>query len=140
MIRVVFGPMLGLLHPDYSVGEALGLPTAGWKIIEVGQQKFAWPGWTRLEKEFDAAVKGSDGRKVELRTNVEFLIVRAQRMVRANILPKDEVEFVFVSASYTIVVQHDEDGDFLTEIPGGFFEEAFHQLFASDEELFGGGA
>lgn len=69
-----------------------------------------------------------------LETHSEHLILRLMRRIREGIISPDNVCVVFVEplkrGSRFIELRIDEEGDFIDEWPGGFFEESFHEKFA----------
>jgi hypothetical protein len=69
-----------------------------------------------------------------LETHSEHLILRLMRRIREEKLRPDDVCVLFVEptdrGSRFVELRIDEDGDFIDEWPGGFFEESFHEKFA----------
>jgi hypothetical protein len=69
-----------------------------------------------------------------LETHSEHLILRLMRRIREGKIRPDDVGVIFVEplarGSRFIELRIDEDGDFIDEWPGGFFEESFHEKFA----------
>jgi hypothetical protein len=68
-----------------------------------------------------------------LETHSEHLILRLMRRIREGKISPDDVGVVFVEplarGSRFIELRIDEEGDFIDEWPGGFFEESFHEKF-----------
>lgn len=68
-----------------------------------------------------------------LETHSEHLILRLMRRIREGRLSPDDVGVIFVEplarGSRFVELRIDEDGDFIDEWPGGFFEESFHEKF-----------
>lgn len=68
-----------------------------------------------------------------LETHSEHLILRLMRRIREGKISPDDIGVVFVEplarGSRFIELRIDEDGDFIDEWPGGFFEESFHEKF-----------
>jgi len=70
-----------------------------------------------------------------IETHSEHLILRLQRLVREGKLNSDDLSVIYVTKGEGgSVCQHlrlDEEGDFIDPWPEGFFEEGFHEMFAS---------
>ncbi|MBP7711459.1 MAG: AAA family ATPase [Gammaproteobacteria bacterium] len=68
-----------------------------------------------------------------LETHSEHLILRLMRRIREGKISPNDVGVVFVEplarGSRFIELRIDEEGDFIDEWPGGFFEESFHEKF-----------
>lgn len=68
-----------------------------------------------------------------LETHSEHLILRLMRRIREGQISSDDIGVVFVEplarGSRFIELRIDEEGDFIDEWPGGFFEESFHEKF-----------
>jgi predicted ATPase len=69
-----------------------------------------------------------------LETHSEHLILRLMRRIREGKISSDDVGVVYVEplpqGSRFIELRIDEQGDFIDEWPGGFFEESFNEKFA----------
>ena len=69
-----------------------------------------------------------------LETHSEHLILRLMRRIREQKLSPEDVSVIFVEpqsqGSRFLELRMDEEGDFIDEWPGGFFEESFHEKFA----------
>jgi hypothetical protein len=69
-----------------------------------------------------------------LETHSEHLILRLMRRIREGKVSSDDIGVVFVEplarGSRFLDLRIDEEGDFIDEWPGGFFEESFHEKFA----------
>jgi len=69
-----------------------------------------------------------------LETHSEHLILRMMRRIREGKVSSDDIGVVFVEplerGSRFLDLRIDDDGDFIDEWPGGFFEESFHEKFA----------
>jgi predicted ATPase/ribulose bisphosphate carboxylase small subunit len=69
-----------------------------------------------------------------LETHSEHLILRLMRRIREGKISSDDVGVVYVEplpqGSRFIELRIDENGDFIDEWPGGFFEESFNEKFA----------
>lgn len=83
---------------------------------------------------FIEAALGSRQNTFILETHSEHLILRLMRRIREGKISPDDVGVVFVEplerGSRFIELRIDEEGDFIDEWPGGFFEESFHEKFA----------
>lgn len=70
-----------------------------------------------------------------LETHSEHLILRLLRRIREGRISPTDVGVIFVEplaqGSRFINLRIDEEGDFIDEWPGGFFEESFHEKFSS---------
>ena len=69
-----------------------------------------------------------------LETHSEHLILRLMRRIREGKISSDDVGVVYVEplpqGSRFIELRIDEQGDFIDEWPGGFFEESFNEKFS----------
>jgi hypothetical protein len=69
-----------------------------------------------------------------LETHSEHLIHRLSRRIREGKISPDDIGVVYVEplerGSRFVELSLDEDGDFIDEWPGGFFEESFKEKFA----------
>ncbi len=83
---------------------------------------------------FIESATGEQENTFVLETHSEHLILRLLRRIREGALQPDDVAVLFVEPTPAgSQVRHlaiDEDGDFIDEWPGGFFEESFHETFA----------
>lgn len=68
-----------------------------------------------------------------LETHSEHIILRLMRRIREGTLNPEDVCVIYVDplsqGSKVIELRIDDDGDFIDEWPGGFFEESFHEKF-----------
>lgn len=82
---------------------------------------------------FIEAALGERKNTFILETHSEHLILRLMRRIREGKISQDDVGVVFVEplarGSRFIELRIDEEGDFIDEWPGGFFEESFHEKF-----------
>jgi hypothetical protein len=85
----------------------------------------------------DVFVESATGERQNtfiLETHSEHLILRLMRRIREGKLSPDDVGVIFADphsqGSRFVELQIDEEGDFIDEWPGGFFEESFHEKFA----------
>jgi len=82
---------------------------------------------------FIEAALGERQNTFILETHSEHLILRLMRRIREGKISPDDVGVVFVEplarGSRFIELRIDEEGDFIDEWPGGFFEESFHEKF-----------
>ncbi len=78
--------------------------------------------------------KGPDNQWL-IETHSEALMLRLQRRIREGVLDASDVSVAFVlpgpHGSRILKMELDDDGEFLTEWPGGFFEEDFDELFGT---------
>lgn len=70
-----------------------------------------------------------------LETHSETLVLRLQRRIREGSLSPKDVSILYVNplgdqGAVIKELELDEEGDFIDEWPGGFFEESFHEKFA----------
>lgn len=70
-----------------------------------------------------------------LETHSEHLVLRLLRRVREGRIRPDDISILFVEplpdrGSRIVELHIDEDGDFIDQWPGGFFEESFHEKFS----------
>lgn len=83
---------------------------------------------------FIEAALGERENTFILETHSEPLILRLMRRIREGKISHEDVGVVFVEpltrGSRFIELRIDEDGDFIDDWPGGFFEESFHEKFA----------
>lgn len=82
---------------------------------------------------FIEAALGQRKNTFILETHSEHLILRLMRRIREGKISPDDIGVVFVEplarGSRFIELRIDEEGDFIDEWPGGFFEESFHEKF-----------
>jgi hypothetical protein len=69
-------------------------------------------------------------------THSETLMLRLQRRIREGALSPADVSIIYVDpipdqGSKVLSLQLDEDGDFIDEWPGGFFEEGYEEKFSA---------
>jgi hypothetical protein len=83
---------------------------------------------------FIEAALGPRQNSFILETHSEHLILRLMRRIREGKVKSDDIGVVFVEplarGSRFLELRIDEEGDFIDEWPGGFFEESFHEKFA----------
>ncbi len=82
---------------------------------------------------FIEAALGQRKNTFILETHSEHMILRLMRRIREGKISPDDIGVVFVEplarGSRFIELRIDEEGDFIDEWPGGFFEESFHEKF-----------
>lgn len=82
---------------------------------------------------FIEAALGERKNTFILETHSEHLILRLMRRIREGKISPDDIGVVFVeplaNGSRFVELRIDEEGDFIDEWPGGFFEESFHEKF-----------
>jgi hypothetical protein len=85
---------------------------------------------------FIEAALGERKNTFILETHSEHLILRLMRRIREGKISPDDIGVIFVEplarGSRFIELNIDEEGDFIDEWPGGFFEESFHEKFGGD--------
>ncbi|GET42902.1 hypothetical protein MiSe_77200 [Microseira wollei NIES-4236] len=68
-----------------------------------------------------------------IETHSEHLMLRLQKLIRKGELNPDDVSVIYVDrgleGSKCLHLRLDEEGDFIDEWPGGFFEEDFNEIF-----------
>lgn len=80
--------------------------------------------------------ESSENKFFLIETHSEHLILRLMRRIREGKIEPDDVNVIFIELTgkgrdiQLIKLRLDEDGDFIDEWPGGFFEESFHEKFA----------
>ena len=80
------------------------------------------------------------GNTFIIETHSENLLLRLEKLIRKGELSKDDVSVIYVDksedGSYCIPLIIDNEGDIenIDEIPDGFFEESFNELFDVDKE------
>lgn len=84
---------------------------------------------------FIEAATGERGNRFILETHSEHLILRILRRIRERRLHPDDIAVLFVEplagrGSRIVELRVDEEGDFIDDWPGGFFEESYREKFA----------
>ncbi len=83
---------------------------------------------------FIEAALGPRQNSFILETHSEHMILRLMRRIREGKVKSDDICVVFVEplarGSRFLELRIDEEGDFIDEWPGGFFEESFHEKFS----------
>nr|MBF4243281.1 hypothetical protein [Vibrio anguillarum] len=68
-----------------------------------------------------------------IETHSEALMLRIQRRIREGTLPKEMVSVLYVDVgdlgAQVTELKLDDEGDFLTHWPNGFFEERVNEMF-----------
>ncbi|HEY9848244.1 MAG TPA: DUF3696 domain-containing protein [Leptolyngbyaceae cyanobacterium] len=68
-----------------------------------------------------------------IETHSEHLMLRLQKLIRKGELKPEDVSVIYVDraaeGSKCLHLRLDEEGDFIDEWPGGFFEEDFNEIF-----------
>lgn len=79
------------------------------------------------------SIKAPYGNRFIVETHSEHIVLRIQKLIRQQILKSEDVSIVYVDrtqdASRCIPLRLDKDGDFIDQWPGGFFEEAYQEIF-----------
>lgn len=129
-------------HRDVGIGISQVLPVlvmaygSSGKLIAIEQPEIHLH--PALQAELgDVFIESALGERQNtfiLETHSEHLILRLLRRVREKKLRADDVCVLFVEpatgGSRVKQLEIDDDGDFIDEWPGGFFEESFHEKFA----------
>ena len=94
----------------------------------------------QLGEMFKEAVKERKNTFI-IETHSENLLLRLQKLVRHGELSKDDISIIYVDktkdkGSYCIPLKLDDEGDIenINEVPNGFFEEGFDELFDITKE------
>ena len=75
-----------------------------------------------------------------IETHSENLLLRLEKLIRHGELSKDDVSVIYVdkneNGSYCIPLELDAEGDIIniSDVPDGFFEEGFDELFDIDKD------
>lgn len=129
-------------HRDVGIGISQVLPVlvmayaSRGKLLAMEQPEIhLHPGLqAELADVFIESATGERQNTFILETHSEHLILRLMRRIREGKLKPEDVGVVFVDptsqGSRFVELQIDEEGDFIDEWPGGFFEESFHERFA----------
>ena len=71
-----------------------------------------------------------------IETHSEALLLRFQRLVKYGHLNKEDLKIIYIDNNLDcqkiLEINIDDDGDFLTEWPEGFFEERMNELYGGD--------
>jgi predicted ATPase len=86
---------------------------------------------------FAECIKAPNRNQFIIETHSEHLILRLQRLIRRGDLEPNQVSVLYVGRapgdeSFGSVVQQleiDDDGDFITQWPDGFFDESLEEMF-----------
>jgi hypothetical protein len=82
---------------------------------------------------FIDSVSESQKNQWIIETHSEALMLRIQRRIREGKIPKELVSVLYVdvgnSGSQVTQIELDDDGDFTTDWPEGFFEERLEEVF-----------
>jgi hypothetical protein len=131
-----------LTHRDVGIGISQVLPVlvmaygSQGKLLAMEQPEIhLHPGLqAELADVFIESALGAGQNTFILETHSEHLILRLMRRIREGKLSPDDVAVIFVDpqaqGSRFIELRIDEEGDFIDEWPGGFFEESFHEKFS----------
>jgi AAA ATPase-like protein/uncharacterized protein DUF3696 len=82
---------------------------------------------------FAETIKPPYNNRFIVETHSEHIVLRVQKLIRQRALSVDDVSIVYVErtpeASRCIPLRMDTDGDFIDQWPGGFFEDAYQEIF-----------
>jgi len=84
-----------------------------------------------------ASVRGGTANQWIVETHSEALILRIQRRIREGLLSPGDVSVLYVEpvegrGSVVLPLHLSDDGGFLDEWPGGFFEESYREMLGED--------
>lgn len=84
-----------------------------------------------------AAVSGRTRRQFIIETHSEHILLRLQRLIRDNKLASDKLRILFVDkqrgGSTVSELRVAPNGDLLDHWPGGFFDDAFKEVFGVEQ-------
>lgn len=86
---------------------------------------------------FADAIKATNNTFI-IETHSENLLLRLEKLIRKGELSKEDVSVIYVHkdkmGSHCIPLELDDEGDVVNikDIPGGFFEEGYNELFGND--------
>jgi predicted ATPase len=82
---------------------------------------------------FAETIKPPYNNRFIVETHSEHIMLRIQKLIREGVLKPEDVSVVYVDrtadASRCIPLRIDDDGDFIDQWPGGFFEDAYQEIF-----------
>jgi hypothetical protein len=82
---------------------------------------------------FAESIKPPYENRFIVETHSEHIVLRIQKLIRKGVLKPADVSVVYVDrtseASKCIPLRIDDDGDFVDQWPGGFFEETYQEIF-----------
>ena len=90
-----------------------------------------------LGQMFAEAVRDRPGTQFIVETHSEHLVLRLQRLVRRGRLQPSDIAVLYVgrdeqgagTGSWCRHLRIDDEGDFIDDWPGGFFEESYEEVF-----------
>jgi predicted ATPase len=79
------------------------------------------------------------GNQWIVETHSEALILRLQRRIREKKISHEDISVLYIepgdkAGSRILHLRLDEDGEFIDEWPGGFFEEGYKEIFGGQDE------
>lgn len=84
---------------------------------------------------FSECIGAPFGNQFIIETHSEHLILRIQRLIRERKLTPEDVSVIYVDrspeGSKCLPLRLDDEGDFIDEWPGGFFEKGYEEMFSS---------
>jgi hypothetical protein len=82
---------------------------------------------------FAETIKPPYNNRFLVETHSEHILLRIQKLIRQKMLKPEDISVVYVDhtpeASKCIPLRIDADGDFIDQWPGGFFEDAYQEIF-----------
>jgi predicted ATPase len=131
---------INLLDLGSGIAQVLPIVTQAFKsenetiLIEEPEIHLHPRAQAELGEMFAAAAKSKNNAFI-IETHSENLLLRLERLIRQGELSKEDVSVIYVdkneNGSYCIPLILDDEGDItnINEIPDGFFEEGFDELF-----------
>lgn len=131
---------INLLDLGSGIAQVLPIITQAFKsknetiLIEEPEIHLHPKAQAELGEMFKEAAK-NNGNTFIIETHSENLLLRLEKLIRNKELSKDDVSVIYVdkneNGSYCIPLIIDDEGDIenINEIPDGFFEEGFNELF-----------
>jgi len=82
---------------------------------------------------FAESIKPPYENRFIVETHSEHIVLRIQKLIRKGVLKPADVSIVYVDrgseGSKCIPLRIDDEGDFIDQWPGGFFEETYQEIF-----------
>jgi hypothetical protein len=113
-------------HPEKALHPRIQLHISDFLIETSGVST------DKTEKKYQQKTK----KQWILETHSELIMLRIQKRIRLGSLNNKDVSVIYVQSgpngrSYITPLELSEEGDFIDEWPGGFFEETYNELFKS---------
>lgn len=82
---------------------------------------------------FGETIRPPYNNRFIVETHSEHIMLRIQKLIRQRTLKPEDVSVIYVDhtaeTSKCIPLRIDEEGDFIDQWPGGFFEDAYQEIF-----------